>query len=104
MKKMIFTFVAIIALVTQPAYSIKLQTCQDGLIHVASSVFLVSAGYWLAHKQLPRIAGQQIEFNAPLFTKICASAFFAIGAAGALTGAYQLVCILRKKLHTLGRL
>jgi hypothetical protein len=67
----------------QPAYSY-------GVADVVKSSFLVVAGAWLAHKQLPRLAGQQIAYNAPLFTKVFASLLFAIGSVGGTVGAYNL--------------
>lgn len=57
---------------------------------IPKALFLVAAGTWLAQKQIPRILGTQVEFNAPIFTKILASAFFAVGTAGCANGVYIL--------------
>lgn len=68
---------------------------------IACATFMFVAGSWLAHKQLPRLAGQQIEFNAPVFTKVGASLLFGIGITGGIVGAYQLVTMIREKLNTI---
>jgi len=60
---------------------------------LVSSTFLLVAGSWVANKQLPRLAGQQIECNAPVFTKALASLFFTIGIMGGILGAYRLARI-----------
>lgn len=54
------------------------------------ATILFVGGAWLAHKQLPRLAGQKIEYDAPLFTKVFSSLLFAIGITGGITGAYLL--------------
>ena len=72
---------------------------QNGWGDTACAAFLFVGGSWLAHKQLPRLAGQQIEYNAPIFTKTVASTFFAIGIAGGVVGAYILAKQIRNKLN-----
>ncbi len=67
--------------------------------YAACSTMCFVAGAWLAHGQLPRMAGQQIEFDAPLFTKAFASILFAIGITGGITGAYSLAMQIRDKLN-----
>ncbi len=57
-----------------------------------SSVFLASS--WLTHKQIPRLTGSKVEFNAPLFTKTRASIFFIIGVTGAVVSTKKLLDIL----------
>lgn len=74
-----------------------------GLGDATCDVFLFLAGSWLAHQQLPRLAGEQIEFNAPAFTKVFASILFTIGISGGILGAYSLAKILREKLNNLGK-
>ncbi len=66
----------------------------------ARAGFLFVGGAWLAYKQLPRMSGQTIEFNAPVFTKVLSSVFFTIGVVGGITGAYLIGNELRKKLNT----
>jgi len=74
-----------------------------GLGDVACDAFLFIAGTWLAHQQLPRLAGEQIELNAPRFTKIVASIYFTIGIIGGTIGAYSLAKMLREKLNSCGK-
>lgn len=74
---------------------------QSGLGDIACAAFLLCAGSWLAHKQLPRLAGQLIEYDAPVFTKIGASILFSIGITGGIIGGYQLAYNIRKKLNEL---
>lgn len=62
-------------------------------------MFLFVGGAWLAHKQLPRMAGQKIEFNAPIFTKTLASILFVIGIIGGVTGAHSLMTQIRDTLN-----
>ncbi len=61
-----------------------------GLGDTVYATILFVAGAWLAHNQLPRLAGQKIEFDAPVFTKVGASLLFGIGMVGGLVGAYNL--------------
>jgi hypothetical protein len=67
----------------------------------ASNTFLFLAGAWLAHQQLPRLAGQKIEYDAPRFTKIGASTLFCIGIAAGIIGAYNLVFLMRENCNNL---
>lgn len=67
------------------------------------AVALYIGGTWLAYKQLPRLAGQQIEFDAPQFTKIFSSILFSIGTCGGIVGAHQLMAIIREKLNNIGK-
>jgi hypothetical protein len=63
------------------------------------ALFLFLSGSWLAHKQLPRLAGQEIYYNAPQFTKGLALLFFTIGISGAITGAIQLAMQLHDNVN-----
>ncbi len=85
----------------QPVQHSQEQREVQGLGDSACAAFLFVAGSWLAHKQLPRLAGQQIEFNAPIFTKVGASLLFGIGITGGIVGAYQLATMIRQKLNAL---
>lgn len=66
---------------------------------IARSSFLFIAGAWLAHKQLPRLAGEQIEYNAPMFTKTFASLLFTVGTVGGVVGACQLSNMIYARLN-----
>lgn len=68
-------------------------------VNTAQAVFLLGAGSWLAHKQLPRLAGQVIEYNSPTFTKIGATVLFAIGIIGGIAGASTLIMQLHNKFN-----
>lgn len=63
----------------------------------AATLFL--GGSWLAHKQIPRLAGQTIEYSAPQFTKAFASVLFLVGIAGGTVGAYSLIKHARDRLN-----
>jgi hypothetical protein len=67
------------------------------IYEVGEALFLAAAGSWLANKQIPRILGTQVEFNAPLFTKVLASLFFAVGITGGITGAFMLAHFIHMK-------
>jgi uncharacterized membrane protein len=65
---------------------------------IAKGSFMVTAGSWLAHKQIPRITGAKIEpgYSAN-GTKALATIFFAIGASGVLVGIYLLTKQINQK-------
>jgi hypothetical protein len=65
---------------------------------VLSSVLFIGGSY-LTWKQLPRLSGQQIEFKSPIFTKIVASIFCALGTAGGTVGSYTLFTQIRDYLN-----
>lgn len=72
---------------------------QGKLGDASLATFLFVAGSWLAWKQLPRLAGQQVELNNPQFTKIGASILMAIGVVGGTFGAGWLCTLVRDTLN-----
>lgn len=98
MKKILVTLL-FIALIAVPSMSNTVETSQYTWQDTARATFLFVAGAWLAHRQLPRLVGQEIYYNAPAFTKALASLFFTIGITGSITGAYQLTMQLYKGLN-----
>lgn len=82
----------ILGILTVLMLSAPLQTkAKTNWQEVTISTFLITAGAWLAHKQIPRITGRKIEVGySPAATKALAIVFCAIGTAGIITGTYLL--------------
>lgn len=67
---------------------------------MAIACFLLFGGAWLAHKQLPRLAGREIKYDAPQFTKASAWALFSVGILTGIGGTIDLGFIAREKLNS----
>lgn len=98
MKKTLLLFLLITA--TNSSHcSESLTPKKYGLGDTVCATILFVGGAWLAHKQLPRLAGEKIEYDAPVFTKVSASLLFAVGIVGGVTGAYSLATQMRDQLN-----
>ncbi|OGB83299.1 hypothetical protein A3F66_05565 [candidate division TM6 bacterium RIFCSPHIGHO2_12_FULL_32_22] len=64
---------------------------------ILTSTILFLGGSWLAYKQLPRLAGEKIEYNSPKFTRIGASILFIIGVGGGIIGVHRLNSFIKQK-------
>ncbi|HEV2601770.1 MAG TPA: hypothetical protein VGT41_05780 [Candidatus Babeliales bacterium] len=97
MKKLFLIF--LIATMNSAQCSDFVAPKKHGLGDALCATVLFVGGAWLAHKQLPRLVGQKIEFDAPIFTRVFASILFAIGIVGGVTGAHSLVTQIRDTLN-----
>lgn len=97
MKKVFL--ILLLACVTTSTNCSDTTTKKYGLGDTVCATVLYVGGAWLAHEQLPRLAGQEIEFNAPRFTKAFASILFAIGIVGGTIGAYHLAMQIRDEFN-----
>lgn len=99
MRKIILGIILSFSMVQDELSANNTQTKHLLLGDILLSSFLLISSSWLIHKQLPRLAGHKVEFDAPVFTKVVASIFALVGATGGSTGAYRLALVIREKLN-----
>ncbi len=78
--------------------ALKEELSVDSWQNISKATFLLLAGAWLAHRQIPRLTWQEVEYNDPIITLIGASILATIGIIGSMSGATQLALIANKKL------